>query len=136
MSLTGYLIPFIISSSVHCKYFVIFKEVPKDGWIPANTLHRKHFWSLIPLRYRWKELFWTEFFRSLCITMPEKNTYQPAITCSKLTNRNTTTRCEICSKLTIKTPKQPQWRHSGVFIINFEHISRHVLVFLSLTLNR
>ena len=41
----------------------------------------------------------------------------------KFNNRNTRTRCEICSKLTIKTP-------DGVFIINFEHISRLVLVFL------
>ena len=28
-----------------------------------------------------------------------------------------------------------QWRHSGVFIANFEHISHLVLVLLSLTLN-
>ena len=35
---------------------------------------------------------------------------QPAITCSKLTNRNTRTRCEICSKLTIKITERRQWR--------------------------
>ena len=29
-----------------------------------------------------------------------------------------------------------QWRRSGVFIVNFEHISHLVLVFLLLTLNR
>ena len=34
-------------------------------------------------------------------------------------NRNTRKRCEICSKLTIKTPQ----RRSTVFIVNFEHIS-------------
>ena len=49
----------------------------------------------------------------------------------KVNNRNTRTRCEICSKLTIKTPE----RRSGVFIVNFEHISHLVLVFLLLTLN-
>ena len=38
-------------------------------------------------------------------------------------NRNTRTRCEICSKLTIKTPGRLHWRRSGVFIVNFEHIS-------------
>ena len=37
-------------------------------------------------------------------------------------NRNTRTRCEICSKLTIKTPERRHWRRSGVFIVNFEHI--------------
>ena len=41
----------------------------------------------------------------------------------KVNNRDTRTRCEI-------------WRGSGVFIVNFEHISRLVLVFLLLTLSR
>ena len=41
----------------------------------------------------------------------------------KVNNRNTRTRCEICSKLTIKTPERRQWRRSGFFIVNFEHIS-------------
>ena len=47
-------------------------------------------------------------------------------------NRNIRKRCEICSKLTIKTP----WRRSGVFIVHFEHISHLVLVFPLLTLSR
>ena len=29
----------------------------------------------------------------------------------KVNNRNTRARCEICSKLTIKTPERHQWRH-------------------------
>ena len=41
-----------------------------------------------------------------------------------------------CSKLTIKTPKRRQWRHSGVFIFNFEHILHLFLVVLLLTLNK
>ena len=53
----------------------------------------------------------------------------------KVNNRNTRTRCEICSKLTIKTPERPQWRRSHVFIVNFDHISQLVLVFAILTLN-
>ena len=53
----------------------------------------------------------------------------------KVNNRNTRTSSEICSKLTMKTPERRQWRCSGVFIINFEHISHLVLVFLLLTLN-
>ena len=34
-----------------------------------------------------------------------------------------------------KTPERRHWRHSGVFIVNFEHISHLALVFLLLTLN-
>ena len=52
----------------------------------------------------------------------------------KINKKNTRTRCEICSKLTIKTPERRYWRLSGVFIVNFEHISHLVLVFLLLTL--
>ena len=34
----------------------------------------------------------------------------------KVNNRNTKTRCEICSKLTIKTPEQCHWRpHRIIF---------------------
>ena len=39
----------------------------------------------------------------------------------QVNSRNTRTRCEIYSKLTIKTPEQRQWRRSGVFIVNFDH---------------
>ena len=54
----------------------------------------------------------------------------------KVNNRNTRTRCEICSKLTVKTPERRYWRRSSVFIVNFEHISHLVQVFLLLTLSR
>ena len=41
----------------------------------------------------------------------------------KFKNGNSRTRCEICSKLTIKTC---QWRRSSDFIVNFE-ITSHLL---------
>ena len=53
----------------------------------------------------------------------------------KVNKRNTRTRCKICSKIAIKTPERRQWSLSGVFIVNFEHISHLDLVFLLLTLN-
>ena len=36
------------------------------------------------------------------------NTYQANIYLRKVNNRNTKKRCEICSKLTIKTPERRQ----------------------------
>ena len=54
----------------------------------------------------------------------------------KVNNKNTRTRCEICSKLTIKTPERRHWRRSDIFIVNFEHISHLALVVLLLTLSR
>ena len=51
----------------------------------------------------------------------------------KVNDKNTRTRCKICSKLTVKIPEWRYWRRSDVFIVNFEHISHFVLVFLLLT---
>ena len=48
----------------------------------------------------------------------------------KVNNRNTWKRCEICLKLTIKTLEWRQWHCSGVFIVNFEHISLFSSVFI------
>ena len=54
----------------------------------------------------------------------------------KVNNKKTKTRCKICPKLTIKTPGQRHWRRSGVFIVNFEHISHLALGFLLMTLSK
>ena len=54
----------------------------------------------------------------------------------KVNNKSTRKRYEICSKLAIKTPEKRQWRRSGVFIINFEHILHIFLVILLLTLEK
>ena len=51
----------------------------------------------------------------------------------KFNYRNTRTRYEICSKLTIKISKRRR-RRSGIFIVDFEHISHLVLMFLLLAL--
>ena len=50
-------------------------------------------------------------------------------------NRNIRKGCEIYSKLTIKTLKRHQWRRSdrsGVFIVNFEHISHSFFFSISI----
>ena len=52
----------------------------------------------------------------------------------KVNERNTRARFDISSELTIKTPERRHWRRSGVFIVNFEHVSQIVLRFLLLTL--
>ena len=54
----------------------------------------------------------------------------------KVNNRNTTRRCDICSKLTTKTPERRKRRRPDVFIINFEYISHIFVVRLLLTWTR
>ena len=44
-------------------------------------------------------------------------------------------RCEMCLNLTMKTPERWHWCRSGVFIVNFEHVSHLFLAFLLFTLN-
>ena len=43
-------------------------------------------------------------------------------------NRTYRKRCEIFLKLTVMTPEWLKWRHSGVFVVKFEHI---LLLFFS-----
>ena len=51
-------------------------------------------------------------------------TIQPAgIYFFKYSNGSTRSMCDICSKLTIKTPEQRQLLRSDVFIVNFEQMS-------------
>ena len=47
----------------------------------------------------------------------ERTVYPAGNYMFKVNNRNTKTRCEICSKFTIKTPERRQWRRSGVSVV-------------------
>ena len=63
-----------------------------------------------------QDVYWTYIRRLL------KACSQLTFTCSKATIEILEKRCEICSKLTIKTPERREWHRSGVFTINLEHI--------------
>ena len=94
-------------------------------------------WQLHFIKVFWKiRNFYPNFFKSVSwhywkTKAPEfhlklhkkvKERAPAGIYLFKVNYRNTRTRCEICSKLTIKTPERHQWCRSGVFIVNFEHI--------------
>ena len=70
----------------------------------------------------------------LQIDIKGKRSYPANIYFFKVNNINIRKRAEICSNLKIKTPERRQWRRSGGFIVNFEHISHLFLVLLLLTL--
>ena len=70
--------------------------------------------------------YWARLFNDLCFpdTFSKYWTvYAANIYLFQVNNKSTRKRCEICSKLTIKTPERRQRRRSGVFIVNSEHIS-------------
>ena len=56
--------------------------------------------------------------------------------CRRLVYKSTRKRCEICLKLTIKTPEWRHWARSSLFIVNLEHVSYLFLVYILLTLNK
>ena len=69
-----------------------------------------------------------KFFRLMIYGVPS----QPTFTCSKLTTET----LEKGVKYVKFNNNDTRTRRSGVFIVNFGHISHLVLVFLLLTLSR
>ena len=67
-------------------------------------------------------------WNSICIFLPAW------IYLFKVNYENTSTMRNIYSMLTIKAPER-HWRCSGVFIVNFEHVSHIILEFLLLIFN-
>ena len=69
-------------------------------------------------------------FQVRIIKSSECNPFSAKIFLVQSPQWNTRRKCEICSKLTIKTPEQRHWRCSGVLNVNFEHVSHLFLMFL------
>ena len=65
-----------------------------------------------------------------------KKTQQAGVYLFKVNNGNTLAMNKIWSKLTIESLEQRQWRHSCVFIVNFEEIQYIAPVVPLLTLNK
>ena len=63
--------------------------------------------------------FWADSRMSPCYCNEIQITVPANIYLFKVSTRK---RCEICSKWAIKIPVRRRWRHSGVFVVNFEHI--------------
>ena len=61
------------------------------------------------------------------------NTFLVGINMFKVNKKNSGTRCEICSKLTIKTAEPSQF---AISIFNSEHVLHLVLVLLKLNFNK
>ena len=91
--------------------------------------------------FRWKGLLFTKcrFLKSFSTQVSEalKNSMKlESLYAFKGDKRNTRKRCEICSKLKMKTPELSQVLLSSVFIVDFEQVLHLFLVFLLLlTLN-
>ena len=131
-------------------YINVKKQHGKDGFINALAVLRDYIASLTK-KINWSQYYWSKIgvvnqlhmgnldvirFVRLWVGKNSLRTHTPAnISLFKVNKRYTRKNCEICSKLITKTPEWRHWRRSGVFIVNFEHISHLFLVYLLLTLN-
>ena len=108
--------------------------------ILADQLLHEHPWLYSSSQYDSWVYDWNyrkkNLLEEILFTRADVSSVPTSIYLFKVNNSNIRKRCEICSKLTIKTPERRQCRRSGVFIFNFERISHLFLVFLLLTLNK
>ena len=96
----------------------------------ANT-EKALYWSIDVKYLKFKETHY-----SITDSVTKGKSVKVIVTCKYSLTQSAFT----CSKLTIKTLEQGvkyihHWPRTGVFIVNFAHISHFVLVFLLLTLN-
>ena len=110
------------------KYLLVFKILQTLGeMVRTLTFSDISKFSLIaPGSISWSLAFWQQ----LSVLLHSQHLHVTNLT------TNNRTKHELCSELTIKTPEQCHWRCCGVFIVNFQHISHLVLVFLLLTWSR
>ena len=101
---------------------------PVNMWA-SKALTRHHFSNKKCLFFTKSEAFQLNGFIESFSTFPSN------IYLLKVNNRDTRKTCKICSNLMIRPPERRNWRRSGGFIVNFEHISHLFLVSLSMTLN-
>ena len=90
------------------------------GWATTETLLG---WATNRVVFRtlsniWNRAFW-KLRKKISILNIWQNFEYASTNTFKVNNRNTGTRCEICLKLTIKTPDRRQW----VSIVNFEQVN-------------
>ena len=102
-------------------------EVADDPTDPVQLIackigQRMLFGDLQQKRFLWLDQMTSHFFILLKDLRVFTCGFPISIYLLKVNNRSTITRCEICSKLSIKTPTRRHWCRSGVFIVSFEHI--------------
>ena len=106
-----------VSRSMFNLFFIIYFILI---WF-LHSFVKKLFYNLIYTK--WCKLFDGLTFFAVSGDIPICSPDQPFLFPSKVKNRNTRKRCEICQKLIKKTPEWRQWGRSSVCNFDFEHIS-------------
>ena len=119
---------FLLFSMVFSILFIVRRQCFEISemfiWCHYNCIPKSRTLPKTKIYFQKKEVsFWSNIWRLVCIYL------------SKINCGNIRSMCDICSKLTVKTPERRQFGRSSVFIVNFEQISHIILVFPLLTLN-
>ena len=76
------------------------------------------------------------FYQLFTCSMPHCSVFPANIYLFKVNNKNTRKKLWNMFKVNNKNNRAASWLRSGVFIVNFEHISHLIITFLMLTLNK
>ena len=109
-----------------CFYEQIKISLGRTEYAEPRALHAQRILCALPALVALRHLRAPCAFVPLCFSLV---IFPANIYLFKVNNRSTRKRCEICLKLTIKTPVRRQRRRSGVFTVNFGHILLLLLVF-------
>ena len=99
----------VLTYSILCRLWISFKKLISNNTQHVNVSRKSYKWQIHHYKY--------------CLLDHALVT-------------NTRIMCEICSKLTIKASERRQWRHYGVFLVNFEQILLITQVLVLLILNK
>ena len=117
--------------------YIRVKKKKKKKWDREKKINIEKNISESRKMFENRELFCYKSREKILNSINSNSTNLPANICLfKVNNKNTRKRCEICSKLIIKTEEWRQWHHSDIIIVNFEHIPHFPIMFLLLTLNK
>ena len=116
-----------INKSAHSSFFFFFFF---DNCLVVSRKDVKTLHYIITLQQE----FWQSQSPYTLLKEIKAGHFPANISLFKVSGGNTRTMREVCSKLTLKTPDQPYWHHSGV--ITAKHISCIVLMLPLLILNK
>ena len=115
----------------------MLENIPENGYLLSLKVERWHYFGLTMILAKLGPRCCSLFFKwEICKHIPQQTILPSKEIQANVKNTNVRKNCEICPKLTIKTLKESQWRHSGVLIVNFELTSDLFLVFSLLPLNK
>ena len=103
----------------HCSgaFIVNFEQISHSVLVFLLLTLKSMVMALAKRNHCYSNVYIINFEHMLLFLLVPFCTHQKKIHAQSVSNRNTRKKCEIFSKLTIKTQEQYHWHRSGVFIL-------------------